>query len=122
MWNSAHQEQLPKNRIHRSTSIRRVARTGEKDRLGRTPSHIRMIMAKTFGQIIRHRKCGLVVDEEEMSTIVDGMAQLIKDGELRKRMATNALDLAKTEFDWQTMAKRYVVLQQDLMVQQGLGI
>jgi glycosyltransferase involved in cell wall biosynthesis len=69
-----------------------------------------------LGDIIRERKCGLVVDERDIDTIIDAMARMIEDTVLRKKMAVNALGLATTDFDWNAMARRYVGLHQDLMI------
>jgi glycosyltransferase involved in cell wall biosynthesis len=75
-----------------------------------------------LGDIIRERNCGLVVDETDIDTITDAMARLIEDTALRKEMARNALSLAKTDFDWETMARRYIGLQEDLMIPQRVRI
>jgi glycosyltransferase involved in cell wall biosynthesis len=75
-----------------------------------------------LGDIIRERKCGLVVDEGGIDTIADAMARLIDDTALRKKMARNALRLAKTDYAWQSMARRYVDLQQNLMIRKTGGI
>ena len=70
-----------------------------------------------LGDIIRERNCGLVVDETDIDTIRDAMTQLIEDTALRKEMGRNALSLAKNEFGWETMARRYIRLQEDLIPQ-----
>ncbi len=75
-----------------------------------------------LGDVIRERKCGLVVDERNINTITDAMVQLIEDTVLRKKMAHNALRLAKTDFDWQAMARHYIGLQRDLMIPQRVRI
>jgi glycosyltransferase involved in cell wall biosynthesis len=75
-----------------------------------------------LGDIIRDRKCGLVVDERDIDTITDAMIRLIDDTALRKEMALNALRLAKSEFDWQSMASRYIDLQQDFMIRKKVRI
>ena len=75
-----------------------------------------------LGDIIRDRKCGLVVDERDSDTIVDGMARMIENTVLRKKMAFNALGLAATDFDWNAMARRYVGLHQDLMIRQRVRV
>jgi len=71
-----------------------------------------------LGDIIRSRKCGLVVDEQDNDTIFDAMARMIEDTVLRRTMALNALSLATTDFNWNTMARRYVDLHKDLAIRQ----
>lgn len=75
-----------------------------------------------LGDIIRERRCGFVVDERDIDTITHAMTRLIEDTALRNEMAHNALRLAKTEFDWRTMARRYIGLQEDLLTLQTSGV
>ncbi|RMF83466.1 MAG: glycosyltransferase WbuB [Nitrospinota bacterium] len=70
-----------------------------------------------LGKCIQAHNCGLVVNEEEIESIVQAMRRLIEDKGLRKTMAHNALHLAQTEFDWQAMARRYVTFQHRLLAQ-----
>ena len=72
-----------------------------------------------LGRLIREHECGLVVDERNIGTIIEPMSRLIDDPSLRRKMALNAFRLASTNFDWQTMARRFVDLQKDLMIRQG---
>jgi glycosyltransferase involved in cell wall biosynthesis len=68
-----------------------------------------------LGHLIREHECGLVVDEQHLGTIIEAMSRLIDDPLLRRNMAVNALRLAVTNFDWQSMARQFVDLHQDLM-------
>jgi glycosyltransferase involved in cell wall biosynthesis len=71
-----------------------------------------------LGNVIRRRKCGIVVDDQNIDTIVEAMRLAIENTSLRKNMAINAHNLAETEFNWQAMATRYARLQENLLISQ----
>jgi glycosyltransferase involved in cell wall biosynthesis len=70
-----------------------------------------------LGPVIREHECGFVVEENDPDAIAAAMKRIIEDVPLRRRMAENSLQLAKTEFDWNRMAGRYVALQHSLLAE-----
>lgn len=58
-----------------------------------------------LGSIIEKSKCGIVVDETNIDTIIHAMEKMITDSSLRKEMASNGLRLINNEYNWDNMSK-----------------
>jgi glycosyltransferase involved in cell wall biosynthesis len=67
-----------------------------------------------LGQVIREHRCGLVVDEEDVAGICEAMEMLIKDESLVNELAANALALARCEYSWEAVSKKYIRFVEDL--------
>lgn len=61
-----------------------------------------------IGDEIREHECGLVVDENDIDSIVSAMSRIIEDRELRNRLADNALAATQGAYSWDGMARDYI--------------
>jgi len=68
-----------------------------------------------LGEVVKRNKCGLLVEEKDIDTITQAMIKTLENGNARKRMASNALKLAQTEYNWKSMAAKYVDIQEALI-------
>lgn len=67
-----------------------------------------------LGEVIREHRCGLVVDERDVAGICEAMEMLIQDESLVNELAANALALARCEYSWEAVSKKYIRLVEEL--------
>ena len=67
-----------------------------------------------LGAVIREHRCGVVVDEKDVTGLCDAMETLITDERLVSELAANALALARRDFSWEAVSTRYVRLNEEL--------
>lgn len=68
-----------------------------------------------LGDVIKRSECGWLVDEKDIDSIAEAMIEIITNSEDRRRVASNALHLAQTEYDWKAMAERFLGIQQAVL-------
>lgn len=56
--------------------------------------------------VIQHGENGFLADSEDVATLVEYVAQLIEQSELRRRLTRNGLNTI-VDYDWQRIAARY---------------
>lgn len=66
------------------------------------------------GELIRETECGMVVDETNVSEIVDAIEALVQDPSLRQKMAHNGLRLIKERFNWEAMGEKLIKIYGEL--------
>jgi glycosyltransferase involved in cell wall biosynthesis len=67
-----------------------------------------------LGAVIREHRCGLVVDEKDIAQISEAMEMLLTDERLVDELAANTLALARREYGWEAVSRRYVSLNEEL--------
>jgi glycosyltransferase involved in cell wall biosynthesis len=67
-----------------------------------------------LGEVIREHRCGLVVDEKDVDGICEAMEMLIRDESLVNELAANALALARCEYSWEAVSKKYIRFVEEL--------
>jgi glycosyltransferase involved in cell wall biosynthesis len=67
-----------------------------------------------LGDVVRENRCGLVVDEKDVLGIVAAMERLVQDAPLVEEMRANALALARREYDWDAVSKKYARFLEEL--------
>jgi glycosyltransferase involved in cell wall biosynthesis len=67
-----------------------------------------------LGDVVRENRCGLVVDEKDVPGIVAAMERLVQDAPLVMEMRANALALARREYDWDAVSKKYARFLEEL--------
>jgi glycosyltransferase involved in cell wall biosynthesis len=58
-----------------------------------------------LGSVIEKNRCGIVVDEKDINTIIKAMERFISNPALIIEMGKNGLRLIKNEYNWDLMAK-----------------
>jgi glycosyltransferase involved in cell wall biosynthesis len=72
---------------------------------------------------VRRHECGLVVDDNDASTLAVAIQRLLEDSELRKRLVTNAWERARADFDVVTARARFAeLLNLELKNENSLGL
>lgn len=61
-----------------------------------------------LGEYVKKKRCGMVVDENDISGIAGAMERLARDRVLLASMSRNAFNAGITDFDWFQMRKKYV--------------
>jgi glycosyltransferase involved in cell wall biosynthesis len=67
-----------------------------------------------LGEVVREHRCGVVVDEKDINGIVEAMDRLVEDESLVDEMRANALALARREYDWDAVSRKYVRFIEEL--------
>jgi glycosyltransferase involved in cell wall biosynthesis len=67
-----------------------------------------------LGEVVREHRCGVVVDEKDIPGIVEAMERLIEDEALLDELGANALALARREYNWEAVSRKYVRLIEEL--------
>ena len=67
-----------------------------------------------LGDVVREHRCGLVVDEKDVKGIVQAMDRLVEDESLVDELRANALALARREYDWAAVSRKYVRFIEEL--------
>lgn len=67
-----------------------------------------------LGDVIREHRCGLVVDEKDLDGVCRAMETLIADEALVRELSNNALALARSEYSWEAVSRRYARLIEDV--------
>jgi len=67
-------------------------------------------------ELIEKHQCGIVVDETNPQTVLDGMEQAIQEPERIEQMATNGLRLVREEYNWDVMGNRLLRRYNDMFV------
>ncbi len=65
--------------------------------------------------IITNNEIGVLVEEKDVHGISEAIKKLIKDKELRTILSKNGFNLVKHNFNWETIAKRYIEVFEDLI-------
>ena len=61
-------------------------------------------------EIVQHGRTGLLVDVEDVDGLADGLGSLERDAELRQRLGLCGREWARREYNWETIAQRYLSL------------
>jgi len=67
-----------------------------------------------LGEVVRRHRCGLVVDEQDPDGIVAAMESVITDPTLTGEMSRNALELARSEYSWDAVVRKYARLIEEI--------
>jgi glycosyltransferase involved in cell wall biosynthesis len=65
-------------------------------------------------QIVEQGRCGIIVDETNISDICARLEQLIKNPSLRKTLAENGLRLAREKYNWEAQERLFIEIYDDL--------
>jgi glycosyltransferase involved in cell wall biosynthesis len=57
-------------------------------------------------ELVETYRCGVVVNEADASSVLQGVEAVLKDPGLRQEMALNGLKLVKEEYNWEVMRGR----------------
>lgn len=65
--------------------------------------------------IITNNKTGILIEEKDVPGISESIKKLIEDEELRTILSKNGYYSVKHNFNWETLAKRYIEVFEDLI-------
>jgi glycosyltransferase involved in cell wall biosynthesis len=69
-----------------------------------------------LGDLIRERKCGLVVDERDVDSICEAMEMMLENPRALEEMSRAAFALAESEYSWQGLVEEYTKLMGEILV------
>jgi glycosyltransferase involved in cell wall biosynthesis len=67
-----------------------------------------------LGEVVRRHHCGLVVDEKDLDGICEAMETLLSRPDLVQEMSRNALALARSEYSWDAVVRKYARLIEEI--------
>jgi glycosyltransferase involved in cell wall biosynthesis len=67
-----------------------------------------------LAEVIREHRCGWIVDEKDVDGICEAMETLIQNESLVKEFGANALALARREYSWEAVSRKYTRLIEEL--------
>jgi len=67
-----------------------------------------------LGEVVRRHRCGLVVDAKDVDGICEAMETLITRPDLVQEMSRNALALARSEYSWDAVVRKYARLIEEI--------
>lgn len=67
-----------------------------------------------LGEVVRRHRCGLVVEAKDVDGICEAMETLITRPDLVQEMSRNALALARSEYSWDAVVRKYARLIEEI--------